>query len=84
MTDINVHAQQKRKTKLQNKRPVVGLDPFVEGAKKLDKFWPIYVKEADSYDKELSEGWNRFGALLAQLSFIILIICVAILLVCLK
>ena len=38
------------------------MDPFAEGEKKLAEFWPMYVKEADSFDRELSEGWNKFSA----------------------
>lgn len=39
-------------------------DPFALGKAKLAEFWPIYVKEADEYDKELSEGWNKLRFLL--------------------
>ncbi|KAF8601449.1 hypothetical protein BDV93DRAFT_235881 [Ceratobasidium sp. AG-I] len=41
------------------KNSVEALDPIAEGQKKLAEFWPIYVKEADSFDRELSEGWNN-------------------------
>ena len=39
-----------------------GPDPFAIGQEKLAEFWPVYVREADAYDKELSEGWNKFSA----------------------
>ncbi|KAF8601358.1 hypothetical protein BDV93DRAFT_558443 [Ceratobasidium sp. AG-I] len=41
------------------------LDPFTEGRKKLSEFWPIYLKEADNFDRELSEGWNKLSALIS-------------------
>ncbi|KAF8594120.1 hypothetical protein BDV93DRAFT_565769 [Ceratobasidium sp. AG-I] len=46
---------------LPDKKPYMGPDPFADGEKKLAEFWPMYVKEADSFDKELSEGWNKFS-----------------------
>lgn len=58
VTGTTGNVQWTRKLMLDENKPVDGFDPFAEGAKKLDEFWPIYVKEADSYDKELSEGWN--------------------------
>ncbi|KAF8594117.1 hypothetical protein BDV93DRAFT_396532, partial [Ceratobasidium sp. AG-I] len=33
----------------------------------LAEFWPMYVKEADSFDKELSEGWNKFSPQLTSI-----------------
>ncbi|KAF8595226.1 hypothetical protein BDV93DRAFT_501423 [Ceratobasidium sp. AG-I] len=34
-------------------------DPYAIGEAKLAEFWPAYVKEADTYDRELFEGWNK-------------------------
>lgn len=36
-------------------------DPYTMGKAKLAEFWPTYVKEADLYDKELSDGWNKLS-----------------------
>ena len=61
VTDVGKHAQNMPQNAPPNKKSLNGVDPFAEGEKKLAEFWPMYVKEADSFDRELSEGWNKFS-----------------------
>ena len=73
---ISTNSQQAPQVVPGNEELLNELDPFVIGRKKLSEFWKVYVKEADAFDKELSDGWNKFSTC----SFFIII--TAILLFC--
>ncbi|CAE6457165.1 unnamed protein product [Rhizoctonia solani] len=41
----------------------ISTDSDLEGAElnKEARFWKVYVKEADQYDTDLVDGWNKYG-----------------------
>ena len=53
---ISTNSQQAPQVVPGNEELLNELDPFVIGRKKLSEFWKVYVKEADAFDKELSDG----------------------------
>jgi hypothetical protein len=65
-----IPTQQRADNAPASKEPVDWPNPFADGAKKLTEFWPLYVKEADNFDRELSDGWNKCvaGPMLTALS----------------